>query len=91
MYKFNKTFDTFSGSFSSNAAGDLDVFTLQNPHPLVQVSPIIIIVAVAVPLPPPQHSPIFGHLASSHTVANLRVLFHIYNKYMNVCDYDTNE
>lgn len=28
-----------------------------------------IIVAVAVPcLPPPQHSPIFGHLASSHTV-----------------------
>ena len=42
------------------------------PHlqPLVQVSPIIIMVAVATPSsPPPQHSPIFGHLASSHTVA----------------------
>lgn len=32
-----------------------------------------IIVAVCVPCsPPPQHSPIFGHRASSHTVANFK-------------------
>lgn len=29
-------------------------------------------VAVAVPLPPPQHSPMLGHLASSHTVCRPR-------------------
>ena len=29
-------------------------------------------VAVAAPLPPPQQSPIFGHLASSHTVCSPR-------------------
>jgi hypothetical protein len=28
------------------------------------------IVAVAAPLPPPQHSPILGHFASSQTVCN---------------------
>jgi len=41
------------------------------PHrqPRVQVSPMIMMVAVAVlPSPPPQHSPMLGHLASSHTV-----------------------
>lgn len=38
-------------------------------QPLVQVSPRIIIVAVAVPVSPPdQHSPKLGHLASSQTV-----------------------
>jgi hypothetical protein len=43
--------------------------TLQNLHPRVQCEPISMIVAVAAsPSPPPQHSPIFGHLASSHTV-----------------------
>lgn len=31
---------------------------------------LTIIVAVAFPLPPPQHSPMLGHLASSHTVCN---------------------
>lgn len=36
--------------------------TEQNLHPLVQVSPISIMVAVAVPSSPPQHSPILGHL-----------------------------
>lgn len=46
-----------------------EVFTLQNRHPRVHVSPINIIVAVAAALePPPQHSEIFGHLASSQTV-----------------------
>lgn len=29
------------------------------------------IVAVAAPFPPPQHSPMLGHLASSHTVCKL--------------------
>ena len=44
-------------------------------HPRVQVSPKIMMVAVAVPVSPPvQHSPIFGHFASSHTVWRLRSL-----------------
>lgn len=50
----------------------LDVFTLQNAQPLVHVSPMIMIVAVAVPFFPPQHSPIFGHFASTQTVERLR-------------------
>jgi len=32
------------------------------------------IVAVAAPFPPPQHSPMLGHFASSHTVCNPRPL-----------------
>lgn len=40
-----------------------------NLQPRVHVSPRIIIVAVAVPVSPPdQHSPRLGHLASSQTV-----------------------
>ena len=35
---------------------------VENLQPLVQVSPINMIVAVAVPFSPPQHSPILGHL-----------------------------
>jgi hypothetical protein len=57
--------------FSPNGAGVRLVFTAQKLQPRVQVSPIIMMVAVAVPsLPPPQHSPMFGQRASSHTVAN---------------------
>lgn len=62
---------TLWGSAGSRGGGVLLVFTAQNEHPRVQVSPINIIVAVAVPSLPPQHSPIFGHLASSQTVARL--------------------
>ena len=40
------------------------VFTLQKAQARVQVSPIIIIVACR----SDQHSPMFGHAASSHTV-----------------------
>ena len=41
-------------------------------QPRVQVSPRIMMVAVAVPVSPPdQHSPRLGHLASSHTVWSL--------------------
>eukprot|EP00968_Pinguiococcus_pyrenoidosus_P004480 scaffold300_cov258-Pinguiococcus_pyrenoidosus.AAC.59 len=54
-----------NGSLSSAAGGVGDVFTAQNRHPLVHVSPSNMIV----PVPPFQHSPIFGHWASSHTVA----------------------
>lgn len=43
-------------------------FTAQNRQPLVHVSPINITVAVLVPSLPPQHSPILGQRASSHTV-----------------------
>lgn len=70
----------FSGSLASNGGGVLLVLTLQNRHcnqpqipeklltPRVQVSPINIIVAVALDLSePPQQSPIFGHLALSQT------------------------
>mmetsp|Transcript_44583 Transcript_44583/g.107586 ORF Transcript_44583/g.107586 Transcript_44583/m.107586 type:complete len:202 (+) Transcript_44583:737-1342(+) len=52
--------------------GAFDVLMLQNLHPRVHVSPISMMVAVAVPLSPPQHSPTFGHLASSHTVLSPR-------------------
>ncbi len=47
------------------------VFTLQKLQPRVHVSPISMMVAVAVPSLPPQHSPRLGHFASSHTVARL--------------------
>ena len=54
-----------------SAAGVRLVLTAQKLQPRVHVSPIIIIVAVAVPsVPPPQHSPMLGHRASSHTVAS---------------------
>ena len=46
------------------------MFTAQNLHPLVHVSPRIMIVAV--PVSPFQHSPRFGHIASSHTVASFK-------------------
>ena len=84
-----------SGSWGSNGGGVLEVFTEQNLHPRVQVSPmsfsflldspqlevriesLTIIVAVAVFLPsavspPPQQSPMFGHLASSQTVCRFK-------------------
>src|SRR6266480_7115021 len=58
-----------SGSWGSNGGGAFEVFTLQNRQPLVHVSPINIIVAVAALLSlPPQQSEIFGHRASSQTV-----------------------
>src|SRR3546814_10992477 len=41
---------------------------------LVQVSPMIMMVAVAVPSAPPQHSPLLVHLASSHTVLSFSSL-----------------
>jgi hypothetical protein len=51
-----------SGSMGSGGGGVLLVLTAQNLHPRVQVSPKTIIVAVAIPSPPPfQHSPILGH------------------------------
>lgn len=55
----------FHGSDSSSGGGAASVFTAQNLQPRVHVSPISMIVAV----PPFQHSPMFGHCASSHTVA----------------------
>ena len=61
----------FLGSSLSNSPGLREVLTEQNRHPRVQVSPINIMVAVAVPGPPPQHSPTFGQRASSQTVASL--------------------
>lgn len=59
----------FLGSLGSRAGGRRAVLTEQKRQPLVQVSPINMIVAVCVPFsPPPQHSPMFGQRASSHTV-----------------------
>mmetsp|Transcript_32818 Transcript_32818/g.71587 ORF Transcript_32818/g.71587 Transcript_32818/m.71587 type:complete len:274 (+) Transcript_32818:1-822(+) len=63
----------FSGSRGSNGGGALLVFTAQNLHPRVHVSPMTMMVAVAMwPSPPDQHSPIFGHFASSQTVDSFR-------------------
>ena len=62
----------FLGSLGSGGLGLLTVLTEQNLQPLVHSSPNSIMVAVAGAPPfPPQHSPIFGHLASSHTVLSL--------------------
>ena len=49
------------------------VLTEQKRHPRVHVSPPNIIVAVAALLSlPPQHSPMFGHFASSQTVCRFK-------------------
>src|SRR5215217_1581478 len=57
---------TCSGSSGSTARG-MPVLTLQKAQARVQVSPRIITVACFLV----QHSPMFGHAASSHTVARL--------------------
>ena len=73
----------FRGSRGSRGGGAREVDTEQNLgavvlvvkvdlQPLVQVSPMSMMVAVAVPFSPPQHSPMLGHLASSQTVASPR-------------------
>jgi hypothetical protein len=54
-----------TGSSASSQPRGLPVSTAQNRHARVQTSPINMIVAV----PAFQHSPMFGHLASSQTVA----------------------
>src|SRR5678815_2773259 len=59
---------TCSGSRGSTAPRGLPVVTAQKRHPRVQVSPRTMTVAV----PAPQHSPTFGHRASSHTVCRSR-------------------
>ena len=62
-------------SLGSRGPGFLEVFTAQKRQPLVQVSPISMIVAVAVcPSAPPQHSPMLGHRASSQTVLKFSFL-----------------
>ncbi len=56
------------GSSGSRGEGARDVFTEQKRQPRVHWLPMIMMVAVAVLFsPPPQHSPMLGHLASSHT------------------------
>ena len=55
---------TFLGLLGLSGGGAREVFTAQNEYP----QPIIMVVAVVVlPLLPPQHSPMFGHLDSSQT------------------------
>src|SRR5436305_13445646 len=51
------------------------VLTLQNPHRLVSVSPRIMNVAV----PRCQHSPMFGHAASWHTVCRFSDLIRLFS------------
>mmetsp|Transcript_6112 Transcript_6112/g.25959 ORF Transcript_6112/g.25959 Transcript_6112/m.25959 type:complete len:224 (-) Transcript_6112:71-742(-) len=60
----------FAGSSGSSGAGVWLVFTAQKRQPRVHVSPMIMMVAV--PVSPFQHSPRLGHIASSHTVARPR-------------------
>lgn len=56
-------------SSGSRGPGFREVLTAQNRQPRVQVSPMSMMVAVAVcPSAPPQHSPMLGQRASSHTV-----------------------
>src|SRR5690606_245738 len=54
----------FSGSSASSQPRGLPVSTAQNRHARVHTEPMIMIVAV----PLFQHSPMFGHIDSSHTV-----------------------
>ncbi len=68
--------DAFGSSQSSGAGRP--VLMSQKPHERVQMSPIIRKVAV----PAPQHSPMFGHMASSHTVCSvlLRIIWRSHSK-----------
>mmetsp|Transcript_20009 Transcript_20009/g.53282 ORF Transcript_20009/g.53282 Transcript_20009/m.53282 type:complete len:270 (+) Transcript_20009:2297-3106(+) len=59
---------TLRGSLGSSGGGALEVLMLQKRQPRVQVSPMSMRVAV----PPPQHSPMLGHRASSQTVERPR-------------------
>jgi hypothetical protein len=59
---------TLNGSNGSGGGGLASVLTAQNMHPRVHVSPSSMIV----PVPPFQHSPMFGHCASSHTVCKFK-------------------
>jgi hypothetical protein len=59
---------SFTGSEASSAGGIRAVLTAQKRQPRVQVSPISM--KVAVPLF--QHSPMFGHWASSQTVLSFK-------------------
>ena len=61
---FVQELHTLNGSKGSGGGGFASVLTAQNMHPRVQVSPSNMIVAVAVPWLPPQHSPTLGHCAS---------------------------
>ena len=56
----------FSGSSASSQPRGLPVSTEQKRQARVHTAPINMMVAV----PAFQHSPMFGHLASSHTVAS---------------------
>ena len=64
-FMFLTAWATRSGSVQSISAG-FPCLTSQNPHVRVHTSPSIRNVAV----PLPQHSPILGQLASSHTVCS---------------------
>ena len=55
---------TFAGSSGSGGAVGLPALTAQKRHPRVQSSPM----SMRVIVPPPQHSPMLGHWASSQTV-----------------------
>jgi hypothetical protein len=59
----------FQGSASSGGAGAWSVFTAQNLQPRVHVSPR----TMMVPVPPFQHSPMFGHCAYNGPTAHTRV------------------
>src|SRR5947209_12804565 len=65
---------TLAGSSGSCHVG-LPVLTLQNPQRLVHVSPRIMNVAV----PRVQHSPMFGHAASWHTVCRFSDLIRLFS------------
>lgn len=63
---------TESAATSARISHELHTQIPSAPSPSNQGAPPTIIVAVASPLSPPQHCPILGHLASSHTVWRLR-------------------
>lgn len=69
----------FSGSIGSGGAGLLLVFTAQNLHPRVHVSPRTMIVAVAIPSSPP-----FQHCPSEYKGQNYLSRIEAY-KYRNIC------
>ena len=71
----------FLGSSGSSGGGARLVLTEQNRHPRVHVSPITMMVAVAtLSSPPPQHSPMLGHRASSQTVASFNSRSSFFNR-----------
>ena len=68
-----QVFDSWAGALNGDLFERYSMPRLRRICEEVHGAPMIMIVAVAISLPPPQQSPMFGQRASSHTVASPRL------------------